>query len=147
MLQLIRRSVLSAVLILASLALAQAAHVALEWDRNQETDLAGYKLFIATFSLLNVSTAEATNDSRVQRIEIGLSTPTIDVPINAGVTNYFRLLAFDQSHNESGFNIKLSTGGQSLEDEVNVFFSRADSNSDGRVNFIDFGILLKEWAQ
>lgn len=133
----------SILLFLYLVAPCHAATIGLQWDANTDIDLDNYKLYVATFSMLNISTEEATSDGRIQRVEINKDKINIDIPVNAGTTNYFRLSAIDFAGNQSGMNVKI-VGGQEMADEVSAFIKRGDINSDGKVNAIDIGILAKD---
>ena len=115
-----------------------------DWDANQEPDLAGYKIYFATFSLLNKSTEAARANPNVRYITLDTSTGTA-LPLVNGATYFFRLTAYDTTGNESGFNIKSPT--EPVPHEISVFFKRGDVNQDGVVDVFDLGIMTKEWDQ
>lgn len=137
-LRLLRSSLLSFLLAVP----AHAAQIELAWDPNTETDLAGYRIYYATFSLLHESTTTARNNPNIAIWEVGQTTTTL-TPLLGGTTYYFRATAFDISRNESGFNVKLSSGGF-VDDEVVALIKRSDLNGDGHVDILDLGILAKE---
>jgi hypothetical protein len=76
--------------------LAEADTVTLEWNRNTETDLAGYKLYYG-----NKSRTQATYTQTVLIDNKWATTKELTLP--DGVY-YFALTALDSSGNESGFS-------------------------------------------
>jgi chitinase len=74
-------------------AFAFAAQVTLAWDRNTETDIAGYRLYYGTASRVYTTRIDAGNTD--QYTVTGLA---------AGVTYYFAATAYDVDGNESAFS-------------------------------------------
>jgi len=72
--------------------------VALGWDANTETDLAGYKLYYGNASRTYTTTITIPNPTAV--------TYSIDLPVG---TYYFALTAYDLGTNESGYSNEVST--------------------------------------
>lgn len=130
--------------VLFAAAHGHAAAIGLEWNPNTEPDLAGYRVYYASFSLLDSSTEAARANPAVAIWEVNQSTTTTTVYLQGNTTYYFRATAFDTSRNESGFNIEISTGGVPREHQVSAFIKRADVNNDGRVDILDLSILAKE---
>lgn len=119
---------------------AHAASAGFAWDKNTETDLAGYVLYISPVSMLLLTPKEAASDSRVEMVVISKSTPTVDVPINTDRLNFFRLTAVDTANNESGFNVD----DNEQPAELAVFMNKADLNGDGVVNSTDLQLIINE---
>ena len=111
------------------------------WDANTESDLAGYRVFSSTFSLLGVTTTAASGISSVQKSTVGVVTQT-DMVLVSGVTRYFRLTAFDTSGNQSEFNVD----GSSQPAVLVVLIKPGDMNNDGRVGITDLSILLSNYG-
>ncbi|MBI4057501.1 MAG: hypothetical protein HY399_08160 [Elusimicrobia bacterium] len=95
---------------------AWSADIPLEWDANAESDLAGYRLYQATNSLLGMTTQQAAADSLVTKVSLSTAT-SYSMPLLEGATYFFRLTAFDTSSNESGFNVD----GSNLDVEVSTY--------------------------
>ncbi len=133
---------------------AYAGDVALEWDPNTETDLAGYKIYFGTASR-TYSTP----------IAIGLQSTYTVTGLPAG-TYYFAVTAFNRDGLESAFSNEVSTtvsgtgtsvtcdmNGDNERDVADVQFlidvllgsaptnSRYDLNKDGKVNILDVQVL------
>ncbi len=82
---------------------AYAASVTLTWQRNQEPDIAGYKVFYGTQS------RQYTNSFTID--DSATSPPEISYTINGlqeGVTYYFAVKAFDLAGQESEFSEEVS---------------------------------------
>jgi len=105
----LRASLLCAALLVG---FSEAGHaLTLRWDANTEPDLAGYKIYRATFSLLGRTTDQATNIQSVLKTQVlgnGTSSPIFG--LTAGTTYYFRLTAFNVTGEQSGFNLSPSGG-------------------------------------
>ena len=87
-------------LVIAASCYAAATSVTLAWDQNQETDLAGYKLYQS-------STATGT---KVLTQTLGKVTTTVVSGLVDG--DYFWVLtAFDVSGNESGYSNQVTFHG------------------------------------
>lgn len=127
------------VLVLASTG-SNASSVGLTWDANVEGDLAGYRIYYASFTLLDKSTAAARANPLVSIFEVSKTTTT-DVYLKGGTTYYFRATAFDTARNESGFNVKLSSGVE-MQDEVSAYIKQGDVNGDGQINTTDLTIII-----
>ena len=78
---------------------ALAASVTISWDRNQETDIAGYKIYWGTSSGL-YSDSSTINDTAT---EPPTATFTID-GLDVGTTYYFAIKAFDLAGQESVYS-------------------------------------------
>jgi hypothetical protein len=116
--------ILGLMLAVAATFQARAASVTLDWDAvttnadgSPITDLSGYRVFYATYSLLGMTTAQAFSASSV--IKAVPSTPSATTTtltaagLSDGTTYYFRVTAFDTSSNQSGFNV--DNGGLDVE--------------------------------
>ncbi|MBI4396602.1 MAG: fibronectin type III domain-containing protein [Elusimicrobia bacterium] len=96
-----------------------AAAATLAWDANSEADLAGYRLYQSTYSLLSYSVQQVRNDPAVVKKTVSLPELSVDAgSLSANTTYYFRLTAFNGAGAESGFNV--DTGSQPAE--VVVYF-------------------------
>jgi len=87
---------LTLVLLLSSVSTAFGADVSLSWNRNNEPDVAGYKLYYGTSSRSYASSVNVGN----------LISYTLTV-LNTG-TYYFAVTAYDTSGNESGLSNEVS---------------------------------------
>jgi hypothetical protein len=76
---------------------AKAAQVSLAWDRNTETDIAGYRVYYGTAS-------------RVYNwfIDVGNTTAFTVTGLTDGATYYFAATAYDTSHLESTYSVEAS---------------------------------------
>lgn len=98
-------------LVLIAPAGAGAATLTLDWDAvttnadgSAIADLAGYRIFQRSGSLLGMTTAQATADAGVTKIPVA-NVLTHDVTgLLDGASYYFRLTARDDAGNQSGFN-------------------------------------------
>ena len=101
-----------------------AADVTLAWDRNPESDIAGYRLYYGTVSRSYTQVVDVGNV--VQRTLTGLAQGTY----------FFAVSAYNSSGLESGFSnevaARLLDGGTG---------SRCDINADGAVNIFDITLL------
>lgn len=123
----------TALLSLITLALAQgrsvAVSVVLAWDpvtvREDGapiTDLAGYRLFRSTASLLGRTTEQAMADPSVFKAAVGPSvTQWVADNLSDGGVYHFRLTAFNASGAQSGFNVDAG----SLDVEVSTAVPQA----------------------
>ncbi|GEM_PF-5226094 len=92
-----------------------AASVTLSWNRNQEPDIAGYKIFYGTASH-QYSQSETINDSRHSPLEISHVISNLD----DGKTYYFAVKAFDLAGQTSDFS-----------DEISITIPSSTSGSGG----------------
>lgn len=104
--------------------LAFAATITLQWDANTESDLAGYRLYQSSSSLISKTPDQAKADTAVVKTDINNPAATTrDVTgLNPETFYFFRLTAFNHSSLESGFNVDAS--GQPAE--VMVFLPAAN---------------------
>ena len=86
-------------LILMPPVIAQAASVTLTWNRNQEPDIAGYKIFYGTQSG-HYTDSITVNDTANQPQQRSYTI----AGLSEGTTYYFVLKAFDQIWQESGYS-------------------------------------------
>ncbi len=89
---------------------AWPASVVLEWDPNTESDLAGYRLFQSSQSLLGLTPAQAMQDAAIRKTVIAdaSATSTTVTGLTPQTLYYFRLTAFDAADNQSDFNVDQS---------------------------------------
>jgi hypothetical protein len=128
------RVLLTVLLGLAPLAPARAAStfdVTIDWDAVTMTDtgtaltnLAGYRLFQTTSSLLGMTTSQASIDPQVGVFLAAASTTSFHVAgLFPGTSYQFRLTAFDATGQQSDFNVDLNT---SLDVEISTFAPGTD---------------------
>jgi len=94
-------------------AIAQAASVTLTWDRNQEPDIAGYKIFYGTQSG-QYNNSITVYDSATQPLQCSHTV----AGLSEGTTYYFALKAFDLAGQESAYSDEISMsipGGSSTQ--------------------------------
>lgn len=72
---------------------AHAASVTLAWDRSQEPDVAGYRVYYGT-----------TSGHYTTMISVGNSTTCTISNLEPGMTYYFAVTAYDTSGNESAYS-------------------------------------------
>jgi hypothetical protein len=76
---------------------ADAATVTLAWDKNSETDIAGYRMHYGT-----------TRGSYSYNVDIGNSTSCTISGLTEGKTYYFAATAYNSQNKESGFSKELA---------------------------------------
>ncbi len=86
-----------------SLCEVQAASVTLTWDRNQEPDIAGYKIFYGT-TTHNYINSITVNDRANQPLTRSYTV----TGLQDGVTYYFAIKAFDLAGQQSDFSDEVS---------------------------------------
>ena len=105
-------------IILAVLALTlggssvRAASVSFGWDPvtlnangTALADLAGYRIFRSTRSLLGLTTAQALVDASIETTAVSSAAASATLELAAGVTHYLRLAAFNAAGRYSSFNL------------------------------------------
>ena len=101
-----RTLIILAILLFASMALAATVELNFAWDRNTETDLAGYRLYYSATAGAYVKGTGSANF--LQAILVSGSThpnTTLQqISGSEGQKIYFVLTAYDLSGNESGFS-------------------------------------------
>ncbi len=93
---------------------ASAASVTLTWDRNQEPDIAGYKIYWGTSSR-NYQNSTTVYDSATQPLKKSYNVSGLD----EGRTYYFAVTAFDMANQESNFSheiVRSTPAGNENED-------------------------------
>ena len=125
---------------LASAALA--ASVTLAWDRNQDTDIAGYRAYYGTSS-----------GNYTAMISVGNQTTCTITNLESGRTYYFAATAYDYNGNESAFSQEISytvpfvdTDGDGMPDDweslygLDPFVNDAleDPDGDGVTNIEEY---------
>jgi hypothetical protein len=90
---------------------ARAATATLDWSAvttnangTAITDLFGYRVFYATYSLLSLTTSQAMTAPTVNRMLVSGSLTRAIPNLSEGVTYYFRLAVQDTSGNQSAFS-------------------------------------------
>jgi hypothetical protein len=87
-------------------AVSEAATISLRWEANTESDLAGYRLFQHTESLLGRTPDEALSDSSITKITYSPGTHNATISnLAMGASYYFRLTAYNTSNRQSPFNV------------------------------------------
>lgn len=81
------------VILLSVISYAKSYRITLEWDRNTETDLAGYNLYMCESGLFQ--------DANIVDIIKDPNAYTTEIDVNITRTIYFYLTAYDTSNNES----------------------------------------------
>lgn len=119
----------------ANLALAGSATVS--WNANTEPDLASYKIYYGTSSRTGTDPKTCGLCGYSTSVNVGKVTTYTFNNLTNGQTYYFSVSALDTSNNESAFSAQVSKYISALT---------ADLNSDGRVNSVDFGIMMSYWA-
>ena len=109
----VKRAVLAALVLMGG---ARAGAVTVSWDpvtTNSDgtaiTNLAGYRLFRHTSSLLGMTTAQAMANSAIVKSTVAAPATSMQVPLTSG-TYYFRLTAFNTDGIQSRFNLDASGG-------------------------------------
>jgi predicted phage tail protein len=109
-----KKTIWAVLSVLLAMGTAQAAVVTMEWDAvtaNADgstplTDLAGYRVFRATASLMGLTTTQAMTAGGVFRHTTGAGILTLAIGgLSDGASHYFRMAAYDTSGNQSGFNV------------------------------------------
>jgi hypothetical protein len=109
-----KRLIVIAILLFASFASAATVELNFQWDRNPETDLAGYRLYYsATAGQYVKGTGSANLLKVVPAVNpvSGSNHPNTVLQSMTGVDGqkvYFVLTAYDASLNESGFSNEVS---------------------------------------
>jgi hypothetical protein len=91
------------VIFLAIPAISQAASATITWKRNQEPDIAGYRIYYGTQDgryTNSLTIADSANDLMERSYEVG--------GLSDGITYFFALKAFDQAGQESGYSQTVS---------------------------------------
>lgn len=115
---------------------ALAGSAILQWNANTESDLAGYKIYYGTSARTGIDPKICTMCGYTTKVDVGkVTTYTINNLTNSQ-TYYFSISAYDTSANESAFSSQVSK----------LISNSADFNSDGRVNSVDFGIMMSNWG-
>jgi hypothetical protein len=85
-----------------------AAQIKLAWDPNNESDLAGYKIYYGTSPRTGMDPKSCGLCGFSTVVPVGnVTSYTID-SLNTGQTYYFSITAFDTSYNESAFSNQVS---------------------------------------
>ena len=114
-----------------------AGSATLSWDPNTEPDLAGYKIYYGTSPRTGTDPKICGLCGYSNRVDVGNVTTYTFNNLTNGQTYYFSVTAYDTSNNESAFSNQVSK---------TISASSADLNRDGRVNSVDFGILMSYWG-
>ncbi|MBW2164519.1 MAG: fibronectin type III domain-containing protein [Deltaproteobacteria bacterium] len=90
-------------LILMLPVIAQAASITITWDRNQEPDIAGYRIYYGTRSG-QYKNSMIVYDSATQPLQLSYTV----AGLSEGTTYYFALKTFDQAGQESDYSVETS---------------------------------------
>lgn len=123
-------------ILIAQCALAGSA--TLSWDPNTEPDLAGYKIYYGTSPRTGTDPKICDLCGYLDRVNVGNVTTYTFNNLTNGQTYYFSVTAYDTSGNESAFSNQVSKYIPTTR--------TADLNGDGRVNSVDFGIMMSYWG-
>ncbi|GAB7026139.1 dockerin type I repeat-containing protein [Geotalea toluenoxydans] len=119
-----------------------AKDVTLNWDRNTEPDLAGYKLYYKAGS----STGTFDGSDAVQGkspVDVkNLNTFTLN-GLDPAKDYFFEVTAYDASGNESAFSNMVQAYAAVVPPAVPDTAASGDGNGDGAVNIADALVILQ----
>ena len=117
------------ILFLPSFSAAQTEQIRLAWDRNTETDIAGYKVYYG-----NVS--RSVNGGYQHFIDVtgNPQSPTCTLTLDVGKTYYVAVTAYDSSTNESGYSVELRRQSYVDVPPANWAYDFVMSVSDGGIS-------------
>jgi len=135
-------------LILMLPVIAQAASVTMTWDRNQEPDIAGYRIYYGTQSG-QYNWSETILDSATLPLQRSYTVGGL----SEGTTYYFALKTFDQAGQYSDYSVETSQNTSMSNTELNLEgladasldnfdrypISSGDVNGDGLDDLVFFG--------
>lgn len=107
----------------------------LNWNANTESDLAGYKIYYGK----TPRTSSCPVGGYTTTLDVGKVTSYTINNLTDGSTYYFSITAYDTGGKESCFSEERSK-------TLPVAGNTSDLNSDGKVNSVDFGILMSSWG-
>jgi len=113
------RRILPLIPLFLFLATAEAAHLDLAWDPNDETDLGGYRVYYGLES-----------EDYIGSVDVGRSTSCRLDNLMDDVPYYIALTAYDTGGNESGFSQEV-VGVGSADEETPASETAAVGGSDG----------------
>ena len=146
-----KASILLVLACLSAAGPARAASASFSWnavttnaDGSALTDLAGYRLFQFSGSLLSMTTAQAMANVSVIKTDLAGNGTTATVNnLAAGSSYFFRLAAYDTAGNQSGFNVDASNNNVEISTTIpagNIH----DVNKDGSVNVADVQLAVNQ---
>lgn len=113
-----------------------AGSATITWNANTEPDLSGYKIYYGTSQRSGTDPKICGLCGYASNVNVGNVTSYMVNNLTVGQTYYFSVSAYDTSNNESAFSA-----------QVNKFISlTSDFNLDGRVNSVDFGVMMSSWG-
>ena len=123
-------------IITAETVLAGSATVS--WNANTEPDLASYKIYYGTSTRSGTDPKTCGMCGYSASLNVGKVITYTFNNLTNGQTYYFSVSAIDTSSNESAFSAQVSKNIPSA--------LTADFNTDGRVNSVDFGVMMSYWG-
>jgi len=117
--------------------MVSAAEVKLAWDPNNETDLAGYRVFLREESWSNTYNEPPVWEAYIEELE-NPDEPTCTIySLDENTCYCFVVRAFDIDSNESGNSNEVCING----------YYNCDLNTDGRCDIQDLLLLGEDWGR
>jgi hypothetical protein len=118
-----------------------AKDVTLSWDRNLETDVAGYKLYYKSGSSTGTFDGSDAAQGKSPVDVKNLTSFTLN-GLDPAKDYYFQLTAYNTAGAESGFSNMVQAYG-TVATPVPVTAASGDANGDGVVNIADALLVLQ----